>query len=242
MEKIKIRALEPWEIDIRVQSVSEKGVSLLLYKNARADMNILDELYGVMGWQRQHTLLGESNYCTVSVRDPETGEWISKQDVGVPTFADPLKGAASDAFKRACTNIGIGRELYTAPFIWIPADRVNIIDNAGKRIVKDRFHVSEIAYDDRRNIIQISICNQRNEVVFQFGAPAGQVKNEVIAEEKSKQFINSEQLAALKKLLKKHGISEQSVLQKHGLASLKEMDTDLYSKAMLALVPKNRVA
>ena len=115
----KIRELRADEIEVRVGIVKKNGISLLLYKDALCDMNILDETFGITGWQRKHELINGALFCTVSIKG-ENGEWISKQDVGVESYTEAVKGAASDSFKRPCFNIGIGRELYTAPFIWIP--------------------------------------------------------------------------------------------------------------------------
>ena len=132
MANNEIRLLTADEIDVRVaQTINRDGivkVNLLLYKDARVDMKILDELYGPMGWQRTHQLIGDRLYCTIEVRDPATGEWISKQDVGTESNTEAEKGRASDAFKRAGFKWGIGRELYTAPRIWISADKCNIKD------------------------------------------------------------------------------------------------------------------
>lgn len=116
-----IRKLKAEEIEVRLLSIKENGYCVLLYKDARADMRILDETFGIFGWQRKHELINGNLFCTVSILDRETNTWINKQDVGVESFSEKEKGQASDSFKRACTNIGIGRELYTAPFIWIKA-------------------------------------------------------------------------------------------------------------------------
>lgn len=152
------RALRADEIDVRVSTVSAKGVSLLLYKDARVDMNILDEVFGPFGWKRTHQLIGDRLYCTVEIWDKEKGQWIYKQDVGTESYTEKEKGQASDSFKRACFNVGIGRELYTAPFIWVKADKVNITEKNGKPTTYDRFHVEKI--DIVNGVIrQISIIN-----------------------------------------------------------------------------------
>ena len=163
----KIRELRADEIEARVGVVRKNGISLLLYKDARCDMNILDETFGITGWKRHHELINGSLFCTVSIRD-ENGEWISKQDVGVESYTEAVKGAASDSFKRACFNIGIGRELYTAPFIWISSDKVSIAEDNGKLKVRDSFFVSYISYDESGRVIKsLEIRNQRKEVVYQ---------------------------------------------------------------------------
>lgn len=156
------RDLREDEIQVRVATCKSNGVSLLLYKDARVDMNILDETFGIFGWQREHFVLDGKLYCRVSVKNPETGEWISKSDVGTESNTEEEKGQASDSFKRACFNVGIGRCLYTAPFIWVNPDGVNIID--GKKTF-DKFSVSHIVIVDGC-ITELTVRNdtQRKDV------------------------------------------------------------------------------
>lgn len=154
------RTLRADEIECRVSQVSQKGVALLLYKDARCDMNILDEVVGPMNWKRQHTR--ENANCIVSIWDADKGQWISKEDTGTESNTEAQKGLASDSFKRACVNFGIGRELYTAPFIWIPADSCRIeTGKNGKPACYDRFDVKEIDYNDRREISNLIIVNEK---------------------------------------------------------------------------------
>lgn len=111
------------EVDFRVQSVNKGGyATILVYKDARADMIRLDEAVGPLGWKREHTN-GNAN-CTVSLYNKETGEWVSKEDTGSESNTEAAKGLASDSFKRACFNWGIGRELYDYPLI-----SVKLLDN-----------------------------------------------------------------------------------------------------------------
>ena len=102
-----------------------------------------DEVFGIYGWQRSHMMIGNSLYCTVSIWDPEKKTWISKQDVGTTGDFEKEKSAASDLFKRACVNLGSGRELYTAPFIFIPINRVTLTERNRKTAVKDDFAYNE---------------------------------------------------------------------------------------------------
>lgn len=125
---LSFRKLKETEIDVRVATVTAKGVSLLLYKDARCDMNILDETVGPYNWKREHTR--DNANCIVSIYDSEKKEWVSKEDTGTESFTEKEKGLASDSFKRACFNWGIGRELYTAPFIWISADKTECVQGA----------------------------------------------------------------------------------------------------------------
>ena len=153
--ELKFRPLEASEIDVRMATVKENGISLLLYKDARCDMNILDETVGAYNWKREHTR--DNANCIVSIWDSEKGQWISKEDTGTESFTEKEKGLASDSFKRACFNWGIGRELYTAPFIWVPKDKCNITEN---KKCFDKFYVEKIKYDSNRNIIALSIINE----------------------------------------------------------------------------------
>lgn len=157
---MKFRPLKANEIDCRVSTINEKGLTLLLYKDARVDMNILDEKFGVTGWQRKHEIIGGNLYCTVSIWDAEKQQWISKQDVGVESYTEKEKGQASDSFKRACFNIGIGRELYTAPFIWIGADNFKLTPKNNKYITYDKFVVSSIEIQGGV-ITDLAIVNER---------------------------------------------------------------------------------
>ena len=135
MEQGLIRLLKADEIECRVSTISERGLSLLLYKDARVDQKILDETFGIFGWKRSHQCIDGNLYCTVEVFDKDSGTWVAKQDVGTTSYSEKEKGQASDSFKRACFNWGIGRELYSAPFIWISAGKAAVQVKEG-RIVR----------------------------------------------------------------------------------------------------------
>ena len=159
---MKFRTLKADEIDVRVGTINEKGATLLLYKDARADMQLLDEA-GVK-WKREHHTINNNLFCTVSIWDNDIQQWVSRQDVGVESQAEATKGEASDSFKRACFNWGIGRELYSAPFVWISSDNYTSFKNpkTGKLGTYDKFSVSHIAYDEEsREIIQLIIKNDK---------------------------------------------------------------------------------
>ena len=166
------RLLHADEIEARVATVNEKGCSLLLYKDARCDMNILDETVGAMNWMRSHTR--DNANCIVSIWDKDKEQWISKEDTGTESFTEKEKGLASDSFKRACFNWGIGRELYTAPFIWISADKVNLSQKNGKYTTYDKFVVEAIRYDEKRQISALAIKNQVGKRVFVFNNQKGE--------------------------------------------------------------------
>lgn len=165
---MKFRKLRADEVDCRISTISDKGLSLLLYKDARCDMNILDETVGPMNWQRSHSR--DNANCTVSIYDTEKQIWVSKEDTGTESYTEKEKGLASDSFKRACFNWGIGRELYTAPFIWIGADKCKLVNRNGEFTCYDKFKVEYIEYDDAGNISFLCIANvSEKKRVFTYG-------------------------------------------------------------------------
>lgn len=167
---IEFRNLRADEIEVRVNTVSgnskSPGCSLLLYKNARCDMNILDETVGPENWQRKHYECKGNLFCSVGIKCGD--EWVWKDDCGTESYTEKEKGEASDSFKRACFNWGIGRELYTAPFIWISAasGKVTLVEKGGKKTTYDTFIVEKIKVENKR-IVGLAIRNTSlNKRVF----------------------------------------------------------------------------
>lgn len=169
---LRFRELEADEIEIRVGMVKDKGCSLLLYKDSRADMTILDEGVGTLNWKREHTR--DNKNCIVSIWDDGKGQWVSKEDTGTESNTEQQKGLASDSFKRACVNWGIGRELYTSPFIWVNLKNSERYESGKDKYGKVKyqlsknvkFKVKEITYDEKRRIKNLVIVDQDNEVRF----------------------------------------------------------------------------
>ena len=162
--KLEIRDLRADEIDCRIAMVKQSGLSLLLYKDARCDMNILDETVGPFNWQRTHTR--DNANCIVSIYDEDKKQWVSKEDTGTESNTEKEKGLASDSFKRACFNWGIGRELYTAPFIWVDASNLNM--TSGK--CYDKFAVAEIKIENKKiTYLKIVNTSKKGAVVFETG-------------------------------------------------------------------------
>ena len=153
------RDLRADEIECRVAQAKQNGVALLLYKDARCDQNILDETVGAMNWQRSHTR--ENANCIVSIWDDKKSQWISKEDTGTESNTEKEKGLASDSFKRACFNWGIGRELYTAPFIWIKAEDCAALKHDGQKWkCFDVFSVQKIIIENKK-IVALAILNNK---------------------------------------------------------------------------------
>lgn len=164
----KIRTLRAEEIECRVQSVMAKGCILLIYKDARVDMKILDEVYGNNNWQRTHEVINDNLFCNIDIWDNDKMSWVRKQDVGTESNTEKEKGQASDSFKRAGFNIGIGRELYTAPFTWVNLQPEEITEFSGKKQLAKgiNFSVKEIEYNDQREIVKLVIVDQKGVVRF----------------------------------------------------------------------------
>jgi len=179
----KIRKLTADEIEAKVKSIGEKGAQLLLYKTARTDRQILDEVFGAMNWTSDYKEIKGNLYCGIGCRENTESPFVWKWDCGVESREDgdgnEKKGEASDSFKRAGFQWGIGVELYTSPFIWANVKTKPVSDKDGKAILKngkkvwqledsfERFSVSEIDYDENGKISKLVIVNTKGEVVFE---------------------------------------------------------------------------
>ena len=174
----EIRLLTKDDIDVRVSNVTENNgivkVMLLLYKDARVDMKILDELYTPMGWKRTHKVVGDRLYCCVEVWNGS--EWVGKEDVGVESNTEAEKGQASDSFKRACVNWGIGRELYSAPRIYVTLYQGEYFYDRNNRLkVSAAFSVGKIGYDVKERVInELDIVDKYGNVRFSMTNPQSQ--------------------------------------------------------------------
>lgn len=179
MKELNFPLLEPDDIDLKIKQCTAKGIIMLAYKNARTDMRILDETVGPFNWKREHREVKGVLYCTISIFDERHGVWISKEDCGIKSRDDgegnATKGEASDAFKRAGSCWGIGRELYSAPFLFlkVPTKEDGVTKSGKKRYVpeypNETYRVSEIGYDDKRRINRLVIVDKFNNPVYQYG-------------------------------------------------------------------------
>lgn len=194
MKEIPLLSVE--DIECRIQSVNDKGAVLLLYKTARADMRILDEVFGAMNWQRHHEVVNGNLFCTISIYDPDKGQWVSKQDCGVPSNTQGEKGEASDAFKRAGFSWGIGRELYDSPFIWI----------SGKVGKYDRFYVTDIQYDrEKRKFTRLVIYDDNGKERYRLN---GTKTDRPQKKESTEGDRRQKGIAAIVELVKKNNAAE----------------------------------
>lgn len=249
MEQSLIRLLKANEIECRISAIKENGLSLLLYKDARVDQRILDETFGAFGWKRSHQCIDGNLYCTVEILDRESGEWVAKQDVGTTGYTEKEKSQASDSFKRACFNWGIGRELYSAPFIWVPAGKAAIQAKAGQNGEKryycnDRFSVYSIQYNGDREINALMIVNDKGQPVYELKAKAAaddnkgkQASSKVTQTKKGPQgnIISKDQMASLQAELDRTGVAMEAVQSRYRIQEPGTMSEELYNKVMLAL-------
>lgn len=225
MEDKEIRLLRADEIECRVAVINEKGLSLLLFKDARVDQKILDETFTPFGWKRSHQSIDGNLYCTVEIWDKGKGQWIAKQDVGIPSYSEKEKGQASDSFKRACFNWGVGRELYTAPFIWITAPNANIQKKGEKYTTGERFRVQEIRYNDRREITGLVIVNSQGKRVYEFQ------EKESGRETKP----SGKHIEALERELERTGVAMETVLERYHIREASQLTMPMYTNAMNSL-------
>lgn len=175
---MKFRKLRAEEIDCRISQIEKNWCALLLYKDARVDQDILDETVGIMNWKKDYQLIDGQLFCTISIWDNEKQQWVGKQDVGIESFSQEEKGRASDAQKRSAFCFGIGRELYTAPSIFIfPRKDIKYKDKGkevdefylnekGKYTTKTRFIVEIITYDENNAIKDLIIRDNKGNERF----------------------------------------------------------------------------
>ena len=171
------------QIEFRIQSINKGGyATLLAYKDARCDMNRLDEVCGHLNWQRSHKD-GNKN-CIVSIRDPETKEWIAKEDTGTESNTEAEKGLASDSFKRACFNWGIGRELYDYPDIQIKLndDEWQLVEFKGKQQPRPtwKLKIKEWLwfnqFDDAGNLVYLGVKDTSGKLRYSYDIRKGSEK------------------------------------------------------------------
>lgn len=169
------RPLRADELECRVNVINESGFTILIYKDARCDQNVLDETVGKMNWQRDHKEIKGSVYCGVAIWDDNKKQWITKWDCGAESNTEKEKGEASDSFKRACVNWGIGRELYTAPFIYIKGNTQK--NSKGKDVPTfRRLEISKIEYENGK-ITQLEILGD-GMLIFAYGKKAAHTQND----------------------------------------------------------------
>jgi hypothetical protein len=205
------RLLKADEISVRVQSISDNGGAVfLLYKDARVDMAILDETYGPTNWMRTHEAIDGKMFCTISVWDDVKKCWVCKQDVGVESNMDATKGEASDAFKRAGTNWGIGRELYTAPFIFVYLNEDETYTDKGKKKAKSSFGltVKDIGYNEKNEINKLVLVDRKGAARFTMGKKTQKEETQEVPQQEKTKYVSKSTL--IDNLCQRHNIKKET--------------------------------
>ena len=228
---MNFRLLQADEIECRIAKVTENGCQLLLYKDARCDMNILDETVGSMNWKRSHSR--DNANCTVELWDNEKQQWVSKEDTGTESYTEKEKGLASDSFKRACFNWGIGRELYTAPFIWIPSGKCEIKPKGAGYTCNDRFRLTDIQYSGRR-IVYVRVLDEKTKKEAEFGT-----KTTPEMESIAKSPIGKVKAEALRKMLEGK-VDVEKLCQNYKVKSLEELTEEQMSVIVRTIEAKGK--
>lgn len=221
------RTLRADEIECRIGTINKGGITLLLYKDARCDQTLLDETVGEMNWQKRYTR--DNKNCIVSIWDNEKKQWIEKEDTGTESYTEKEKGLASDSFKRACVNWGIGRELYTAPNIFLRG--VQTVKNGDNRYILKNpsdqygYTVKSIGYEDGK-ITALEI-EKDGVMVFSFGGKTVEVPS-------ASDTINESQAKRLVELVKMHGKDGANwLMEELHVARLGEITNEQYADIVM---------
>lgn len=236
-----VRKLRADEIEVRVGSVMKGAATLLLYKDARCDMNILDESVGVMGWKREHSR--DNANCTVSIWDAEKQQWISKEDTGTESQTEREKGLASDSFKRACVNWGIGRELYTAPRIKIKCSTQEKQNGRGYEL-SNRWeffgaYVSKIAYDDNGNICTLEIMKDGQQIYW-FDENVEHYPEVSKAMDDMTELVTKEQAQTVMQTCDAYGVDRNVVLKYYKVEQFTDLTKENYGDALNRIVAESK--
>ena len=231
-----IRLLNANEIECRVQSVKKTktgvGCILLLYKDARVDMKLLDETFGAKNWQRTHEVINGNLFCNIEIWDNEKKQWVRKQDVGTESYTEKERGQASDSFKRAGFNWGIGRELYTSPFIWIDLKDGEYYEKDGKTYISPRvtFKVKYIDYNADREIIALQIIDNKNTIRYEIGKSG--------PPQEPPKTIDNAKAQVVYDLLDKTRADVPAFLKYYKVPKVEDMTVEVWTKAVKALKGK----
>ena len=147
-----MRSLKPDEIEVRIGTVGQEGVTMLLYKNARVDRQMLDETFGQTNWQCRYSEHKGNLFCSIGVYDPDKKEWVWKEDCGTESQTEKEKGEASDAFKRAGFRWGIGIELYSSPSIFLQVKTEPDPYNKGKYKMVNKYELNGIYVSEIKTV------------------------------------------------------------------------------------------
>lgn len=155
MNRIEWDLMGPDAIEVRPAQVKDGKVTLLCYQNGRNTMDALDKQFGEFGWKVEYKDVAGQIYGRLSIKDPDTGEWIYKEDTGEESNISASKGQSTDILKRLAVRFGYGRELYSVPRIVIPDDGYG-----------NHLKVSEVSWNDSRECTHITLVNKFGKVMY----------------------------------------------------------------------------
>lgn len=232
---MSFRDLNVDEIECRISQVKEKGLILLLYKDARCDMKILDETLGFENWQRDHKECKGNLFCGIGIWDEKKSQWVWKWDCGTESYTEKEKGEASDSFKRAGFNWGIGRELYTAPFIYVQGSACEILtDKNGNLKCYDKFEVTHVKIEDKQ-ITELKIANKSRGIECFSWKLDKSTKTNYIEDKK----LDIKTATSLYELLISKGWSDEKITKNlqvnFGVQTVNELLFSQYAKMVRAL-------
>ena len=144
--------------------------------------------------------------------------------------------------KRAGFKVGIGRELYSSPFIWLSVETEQ--DKNGRWQLKDRyakFDVSEIGYDTNRKINFLRIVDAKTgKSVYEYGMRNQKATN---ATETKKQETSKSEVKQKKEATKKE--EEQTIVSPKAVVTTSETipspDVPEYLKIYRAFLSKHKI-
>lgn len=250
---MKFRSLRADEIKVRVDRIIDKGAILLLYKDARVDMDVLDETVHPENWQRKHYERKGNMFCSVGIninfgKPDAPQEWVWKDDAGTESYTAKEKGESSDSFKRACINWGIGRELYSAPFIFVSCktkqkDKSNSYELEDKKVLKG-IYVSQVKTENGR-IKEIAIVGKDGNVIYSNVGESVRPIDPTEPDRKAvdvKAKINKVELKALKDRLDDMSYSYDEICTLYDIDNLADMNKSqlINCNAQLNRIAANR--
>lgn len=93
-----------------------KGIALA-YIDSREVKKRFDEVCSIAGWQDRLIPVDGGFISEIDIKI--NNEWVTRSNAAGYTKVEPIKGGASDAFKRAASKWGVGHYLYYLPNVWV---------------------------------------------------------------------------------------------------------------------------
>ena len=228
------------DVELRTGNVSAKGITLLVYKTARTDVNRLNEVCGTK-WNNKHFYDSQGLLCcSIGIYDDDLKQWVFREDVGTESFTEKEKGNYSDSFKRAGFRWGIGIELYNAPFIFISWNTQR--DDRTNKYKAVKFYPSSLIitrYEVENKIPKIELSYGGEIVYSNFQKVQQKPKdNPPPKDDKPIKLISENQVLELEKLIKESKSDRERFLIAFKIQRLEDMPLSSYALALKGLNKK----